>query len=57
MDERENKFKNRWVKDWKNESMGILMEVRIGVGRCSDELMDERANCGQVPLKCLLLAL
>jgi len=36
--------------------MGILMEVRIRVGRCTDELMNERANCGQVPLKCLLLA-
>jgi len=37
--------------------MDILMEVRIRVGRCSDELMDGRANCGQVPLKCLLLVL
>jgi len=36
--------------------MDILMEVTIRVGRCTEELMDERANCGQVPLKCLLLA-
>jgi len=29
------------------------MEVRIRVGRCNDELMDECANCGQVPRKML----